>query len=70
MEVEMIVKDRRLFAVPAGQRPISLFAVDENTFRPLAFEGVKVTFKVEADKTSGFELRQRGTATNLTRVES
>ena len=70
MEVEMIVKDGRLFAVPAGQQPISLLAGDEITFRPPAFEGVKVSFKVEDGKTKGFELRQGGTATNLVRVES
>jgi hypothetical protein len=68
MEVDVVVKEGQLFAVPKGAEPISLVAVNETTFRPLAFDGVTVTFRVEGGKTVGFQFKQGSLATELKRT--
>ena len=47
-----------------GQRTIPLFALDDTTFRPMAFEGLVIHFKVDAGKVTGME-EKRGTNTTL-----
>jgi hypothetical protein len=46
-----------------------LIAVNPTTFRPAAFDGITITFNVEAGKATGLSLTQRGTTTQLKRVE-
>jgi uncharacterized glyoxalase superfamily protein PhnB len=68
MEVEMRLEDGKLFALLAGQDRIRLIAMDKATFRPLTFEGVTVSFNLEADKAVGFVLHDGHTATQLSRL--
>jgi hypothetical protein len=63
LEVMITLTDGRLSAIPTGQRPFTLMAIGNNSFRPVAFEGIVVTFKAEAGNTMGMELK-RGTNTN------
>lgn len=63
------LKDGKLFAAPAGQQPSALIAVDQVTFKPIAFDGITITFNVESGKVTGFELKQGATTTLLKRVE-
>jgi uncharacterized glyoxalase superfamily protein PhnB len=67
MEVDMVVKDGQLFAVPKGAEPISLVAIDNITFRPLIFDAVTVTFRVEGGKTVGFQFKQGSQTKELKR---
>lgn len=69
-EVSITLADKTLFALATGQRsPFAMIAVDTTTFRPLAFDGILVTFKVEAGKVTGLELKRGETTTQLKRVE-
>ena len=68
LEVNVFVEDGKLIAAPAGQQPLSLIAVGNNTFRPTAFDGVTLTFNVEA-QTMGFALTEGSNTMQLKRVE-
>lgn len=68
-EVSITLTENKLFAVLTGQRPFALIAVNTTTFRPVAFDGITITFNVEAGKTTGFALRQGETTTQLKRVD-
>ena len=67
-EITITLTDGRLSAVPTGQRPFALMAIDNNSFRPVAFEGIVVTFKVEAGNTTAMELKRATQTTQLKRV--
>ena len=69
LEINVTIKDGKLFATAAGQQPLSLMAVDKTTFKPTAFDGLTVTFIVEGGKTTGFALKQGPSTTQLKRVE-
>lgn len=68
-EVSITLTENKLFAVVTGQRPFALIAVNTTTFRPAAFDGIKITFNIEAGKTTGFALKQGETTTQLKRVD-
>ncbi|MGH9904889.1 MAG: ankyrin repeat domain-containing protein [Pyrinomonadaceae bacterium] len=68
-DITFTTKDGTLFATPTGQGPLAMMAVDKTTFRPVAFEGLVVTFNVEADKVAGFTLKQGPNTTAYKRVE-
>jgi len=68
-ELTISLTDGKLAAVVAGQRPFTLIAVNNTTFRPAAFEGITITFNVEAGKATGISLKQRDTTTQLKRIE-
>jgi hypothetical protein len=61
-------KDGKLNLVTPGESVV-LGAFDKVTFRPLAFEGVLITFSVEAGKVTGFALKQGSNTTSFKRVE-
>src|SRR5258705_1731021 len=67
-EVVITITNGRLSAVPTGQRPFALIAVDSTTFRPLAFDGILVTFEVEAGKDTRLELKPGSAAKVKNRV--
>ena len=67
-EVEMTVNDGRLFAAPGAQQPMSLWPLDQRTFKPIAFDGATITFKVEDGKTVGLIFEQDGHRTELKSV--
>ena len=64
-----MVKQGKLFAMPGGQHPLRLIAVNETTFTPAAFDDVTVTFNVEAGRTLGFELNQGSNTVEHKRVQ-
>jgi hypothetical protein len=68
LEVVITLTDGRLSALPTGQRPFALMAIDNNSFRPVAFEGIVITFKTEAGNTMGMELKRGPRTTQLKRV--
>ena len=68
-EVTITLTDNKLFAVVTGQRPFGLIAVNTTTFRPLAFDGITITFNVEAGKPTGFAMKQGETTTQLKRID-
>lgn len=67
-EIQITATDGRLSAVPTGQRPFALMAIEKGSFRPVAFEGIVITFKVEAGNTTGMELKRGANTTSLKRV--
>ncbi len=67
-ELAITLTDGELSAIATGQRPFALLAVDSTTFRPLTFDGILVSFKVEAGNTTGLELKRGQTTTHMKRV--
>lgn len=68
-EVHVTIRDGNLFAALGGQQPLRLIAIDKNTFRPIAFDGTSISFKVEAGKTAGFVFRQGEETTEFRRSD-
>ena len=69
-EINVTLKDGKLFAGLGGQQLLSLVAVDETTFRPTSFDGYgTLTFNVEAGKTIGCALKHGPNTMQLQRVE-
>jgi ankyrin repeat protein/uncharacterized protein DUF3471 len=68
-EIDITVKDSKLIGT-AGNRPIALMAIDQKTFRPVEFDGITLTFKVEAGKVTGLDFKQGPNTTVLKRVDS
>jgi ankyrin repeat protein len=69
-EISISLTEGKLAAVFTGQRPFVLIAINNTMFRPAAFDGITISFNVEAGKATGFALTQRDTTTQLKRVES
>lgn len=68
MEVEIRLKDHRLFAVLSAEEQIRLLPINRTTFRPLIFDGVTVRFDVEGAATRGFMLQDHESTTQFLRV--
>lgn len=68
LEVVITLTDGRLSALPTGQRPFALMAIDNNNFRPVAFEGIVITFKPEAGNAMAMELKRGANTSQLKRV--
>ena len=68
MEAKISLNDGRLYAEPGGEGRLRLIAIDQNTFRPLTFDRVTVTFRVEKGKTAGFTLQDGNARTEFQRV--
>jgi hypothetical protein len=49
--VEVTFKDGRLFAAPRGEQPMSLWPLDQVTFKPVAIAGATVIFHREGGMT-------------------
>lgn len=67
-EVAITVTAGKLFAVVVGQRPFALMAIDNTNFKPVAFEGIVLSFKVEAGSVTGMELKRGAVTTQMKRV--
>ena len=65
LEVTFSLPEGIFTAVVAGQRPLQMMAVDDTTFKPVAVQGVRVRFKVDAGKVTGLELTQGSSTTQL-----
>jgi len=68
LEVVISLTDGKLSALPTGQRPFVLMAIDNNNFRPVAFEGAVITFKPDAGNAMAMELKRGAQTTQLKRV--
>ncbi len=68
-EIAITVKDGKLFAQPTGQGALAMMPIDKTSFRPLAFDGLIISFTVTGDKTSGFTLKQGQTSTAYKKLE-
>jgi len=68
LEVAITLTDGKLSALPTGQRPFTLMAIDSNSFKPVAFDGIVITFKSEAGNTTGIELKRGTNTSQLKRV--
>ena len=70
VEFNVTLKDGKLFAAPGGQQPLSLIAVDQTTFRPIAFDNYgTLTFNVEAGKTMSCVLDHGDGTIQMKRVD-
>jgi hypothetical protein len=67
-EITITLADGRLSALPTGQRPFTLMAIDNNSFRPVAFEGIIITFKPDAGNAMVMELKRGPNTSQLKRV--
>ena len=67
ISAEITVKDGRLFAAPAGEQPMSLWPLDQVTFRPVAMAGAKLVFNVENEQVKGLALIHDGHRIDLIR---
>ena len=76
-EISITLVESRVFAAFTGGGRFPLIPISSTTFRPVDFDGITITFSVEAGKTTGVALTQgpaRGSAagpttTQLKRVE-
>ncbi len=57
-EISIELKDGKLVGAGGGGRPLTLFPLDQTTFRPAEFDGLTFTFKVEAGKVTGIDFKQ------------
>jgi hypothetical protein len=64
----MMVKEGRLFVRPGNQEPMSLWSLDQTTFKPIAFDGATIIFNVEDGKTVGLTFIQDGHENELKRI--
>jgi hypothetical protein len=70
IELNVTFKDGKLFAAPGGQVPLSLLAVDQTTFRPIALDNYGgITFNLKAGKTVGCAIQHEEGTMQLKRVE-
>jgi uncharacterized glyoxalase superfamily protein PhnB len=68
-EINVTLKDGKLFAAPGAQEPLSLLAVNRTTFRPIFFDDYgTITFSVEGGKTIGCVLNHGSHETQLKRA--
>jgi Ankyrin repeats (3 copies) len=65
LEVTFSLPEGVFTAVVAGQRPLQMMAIDDTTFKPITVQSVRVRFKVEAGKVTGFELTEGQRTTQL-----
>ena len=68
-ELTISVRDANLFATAQGQGSIRLFAIDNSTFRPAAFGGIKLVFEVGGDKATGLTFTQGPATIKMKRIE-
>ncbi len=68
-ELTMTTRDGKLFATGFGRQELALMPLDKTTFRPLAFDGVTLTFNVEGGKVAGLTFKQGQTTNQMKRIE-
>jgi ankyrin repeat protein len=67
-EISIELKDGRLIGTGSGGA-LTLFPLDQTTFRPAEFDGFTFTFKVDAGKVTGVDFKQGPNTTLLKRVD-
>ena len=68
-ELAITVKDGKLFATPANQAAWALMAIDKTSFRPVAFDGLTISFTVTDNKVAGLNLKQGNSNNPFKRIE-
>ena len=68
-EATILVKDGKLLVAGFAREPIPLMALDNTTFRPLAFAGITLKFNVEAGKVVSMTFKQGPTTNVMKRLE-
>lgn len=68
-ELTVTTREGTLFAAAPGQGNLRLFPIDNTTFRPTAFEGVKLVFEVADNKVTGLVFTQGPNTIKMKRVE-
>jgi hypothetical protein len=68
-EVTFAVKEGKLVVNGFAPREVALMPIDQTTFRPLAFDGITLTFNVESGKVVSMTFKQGQTTTQMKRVE-
>jgi ankyrin repeat protein len=68
-EISIELKDGRLIGTGGGGGPLTLFPLDQTTFRPAEFDGFTFTFKIEAGKVTGIDFKQGPNTRLLKRVD-
>ncbi|HEV2836391.1 MAG TPA: VOC family protein [Pyrinomonadaceae bacterium] len=67
LAAEITVESGRLFVAPRGQQKMSLWPLDQVTFRPVAIADSTLIFDVEGDKAVGLTFSQGGYKMKLSR---
>jgi hypothetical protein len=68
-EINVTLEDCKLFAALGTQQPMGLMAVDQTTFKPIAFDNYgTLTFNVEGGKTTGCALSHQEETMQLKRA--
>jgi len=57
VEATFSVKDGKFFVAGFTPQPQALMALDKTTFRPIAFGGITLTFKVEGEKATSMTFK-------------
>lgn len=68
-EATITVQDGQLMVVGFTRQPQPLMALDNTTFRPIAFGGLTVIFNVEAGKVTGMAIKQGNNTTQMKRID-
>ena len=68
-EFAISVRDGKLFATPAGPGSLPMMPIDKTTFRPLAFDGLILSFTVTGDKVAALTLKQGTNNTVFKKLE-
>jgi hypothetical protein len=68
-EATITVQDGKLMVAGFTRQPQPLMALDNTTFRPIAFGGITLTFNVEGGKVTGIAFKQGTNTTQLKRID-
>ena len=68
-EATVTVQDGKLMVAGFTRQPQPLMALDNTTFRPIAFGGITLTFNVEGGKVTSVAFKQGNTTTQMKRID-
>lgn len=68
-EATVTVQDGELIVAGFTRQPQPLMALDNTTFRPIAFGGITLTFNVEGGKVTGVSFKQGNNTTQMKRID-
>lgn len=68
-EATVTVQNGNLMVAGFTRQPQPLMALDNTTFRPIAFGGITLTFNVEGGKVTGVAFKQGANTTQMKRID-
>lgn len=68
-EATVTVQEGKLMVVGFTRQPQPLMALDNTTFRPIAFGGITLIFNVEGGKVTGMAFKQGTNTTQMKRID-